>query len=369
MPEDEGEHSESENFDPALLLDRPVVASASSSSDQLEQNPRDTISSAPTSEAQSPQSNLLSTEDLLALRTQITDNMSHKRDQSDTQDAALSDRLSQAKSGQAKSAQAKSAQVKSAQAKPDSIHTSLGTSIDAQNQPVNNANQPDAEQPDFAADLPPWETASINSDAISQSDRDGSAVVASPPVLETAASPTSHSPPSEGLFEDTDTQLPADQPTDFQAEQESDSQYKAVDFEIPVHLSDGTKVVKASQLDTWSQLIEAMGLSGLTKQVAIHSMYKMQGDTVQLTVAEDKKHLVAPKIIQQLAEALSQALRHQVSVALDYGNVTDTPFAVQQAVNRMRMHYAHQTIAADPQVQLLCQTFNAEVNSGSIKPK
>lgn len=362
MPEDEQDYSESEAFDPASLLDRPVVESASPllSSDQTGQNRLDPTSPAPTTAAPSVQSNLLNTGDLLALRTQISNKVQQTREQS----SDSNDPINQMLKGNTLSARRVTASGKPPQVKPSETNTSLG----AQNTKAKNSKKRE-----LAADLPPWETASTRGSATSEPamSNEGNKDNEVSQTIELTQEPTRVSSPA--LRHAYGGELPENteyaEMTQNSAKLSMQPQHKETDFEIPFQLSDGTKVIKASQLDTWSQLIGEMGLSGLTKQVAIHSMYKVQGDTVQLTVAEDKKHLVAPNITQQLAEALSQALQHKVSVALHYGDVTDTPFAVQQAVNRMRMHYAHQTIAADPQVQLLCQTFNAEVNSGSIKPK
>lgn len=144
---------------------------------------------------------------------------------------------------------------------------------------------------------------------------------------------------------------------------------EVVDFDIPYRLSDGKKVERAAQLDTWSQLIEEMGLPGLTKQVAIHSMYKKNAEQVELTLAEDKSHLLSPSTQASLKESLCKALQQDVNVEIKLGDVTDTPYAVQQAVNKMRMQHAHQVIAQDPEVQRLCAEFDARIINDSIKPR
>lgn len=142
-----------------------------------------------------------------------------------------------------------------------------------------------------------------------------------------------------------------------------------VDFDIPHRLSDGKKVEYAKQLDTWSQLIDEMNLPGLTKQVAIHSMYQKNGDKVSLVLAEDKAHLMSPSTRESLTEALANVLQQDVSVEISTGEVSDTPYAVQQAINNMRLAHAQKFIQQDEKVAMLCNEFGAEVINESIKPR
>lgn len=385
MPEEGEDYAEPDVFDPATLLAHPAQST--------EQN---------TSEITSPDvsqddaASLINTEELLALRTQIADNIQDASDNekdvdegSEAINRALKNNVPTVKTSTAESAPSPQAQTSATQAEriADSTYSSKSDS----NNTESNAQLVNDEQ-----SAPPWETTHTNNSTADNSPESPLPDAESQAQHRNADYPVEYyqqlgaqseqpdEPEHEPVFVDTRSgwlpgmdetkseqyEVLSDGATGFASQnEESDSTYEEVDFDIPYQLNDGKKVVKASQLDTWSQLIESMGLAGLTKQIAIHSMYKMNGDAVQLTLAQDKKHLVGPQTTAHLTEALTQALRHDVSVDLEYGEVTDTPFAVQQAINRMRMQHAHKTIAVDPQVQLLCQTFNAEVISESIKPK
>jgi len=385
MPDEGEDYAEPDVFDPATLVAHPAQ--------NTEQNTSDMTSA---DASQDDAASLVNTEELLALRTQIADNIQDASDNekdvdegSEAINRALKNNVPAAKTSVAESAPSPQADTSATQAEriADSTYSSKSDS----NKSDSNAHLVSDDQ-----STPPWETTHTNNsvaddapesqlpDAESQAQHSNAEYPVEYYQQFVSQSEQPDEPEQEPVFVDTrsgwlpgmdETEtapsetLSADA-TDFASQNaESDSAYEEVDFDIPYQLNDGKKVVKASQLDTWSQLIESMGLAGLTKQIAIHSMYKMNGDAVQLTLAQDKKHLVGPQTTAHLTEALTQALRHDVSVDLEYGEVTDTPFAVQQAINRMRMQHAHKTIAADQQVQLLCQTFNAEVISESIKPK
>lgn len=387
MPDEGEDYAEPDVFDPATLVAHPAQ--------NTEQNTSEMMSA----DASQDDASLINTEELLALRTQIADNIQDASDEENDVDEgseainrALKNNVPATKTRAEESAEpALSPQAETSATQAERVADSTYSSKSDSNKSDSNAHLVSDDQ-----NAPPWETTNTNKSAADDSPESQLPDAESQSQLSNAEYPVEYyqqfvaqseqpdEPEQEPVFVDTrsgwlpgmdDTETDSSETlstdtTDFASQNaESDSAYEEVDFDIPYQLNDGKKVVKASQLDTWSQLIESMGLAGLTKQIAIHSMYKMNGDAVQLTLAQDKKHLVGPKTTAHLTEALTQALRHDVSVELEYGEVTDTPFAVQQAINRMRMQHAHKTIAADPQVQLLCQTFNAEVISDSIKPK
>lgn len=142
----------------------------------------------------------------------------------------------------------------------------------------------------------------------------------------------------------------------------------SVDFEIPFKVNN-KKVVKASQLDTWSQLIEQSGIGGLNKQLALHSNYVLQGDDVKLMVSEHQRHLFTDTALSAIEEALSETLQHDVRVSAHIGEVIDTPAAVQYAIDNMRQQRAEQTIHEDEGVKALCNAFSGSVLNETIEPR
>lgn len=142
-----------------------------------------------------------------------------------------------------------------------------------------------------------------------------------------------------------------------------------VDFDVPAFLESGEKVVAATQLDTWSQLINQMPVTALTKQLALHSAYSKQGDTVTLTLLESKPHLNSESAKQQLQQALSEALQQPVNLVVQLAKPVNTPYAVQQTINQVRQQYAQEVVNTDQTIVQLRDTFNATIVEQSIKPR
>lgn len=142
---------------------------------------------------------------------------------------------------------------------------------------------------------------------------------------------------------------------------------ESVDFEVPLFL-EGIKVIHASQIDTWSQLLTQSGLSGLPKQVALHSNYSKNQNEVTLVVSQSQSHLLNDATKLTIEEALISTLQQPLQVNLVIGEVKDTPFALQELINKKRLAYAKEAIQKDDNVNQLCETFSAKVLEESIKP-
>ena len=143
---------------------------------------------------------------------------------------------------------------------------------------------------------------------------------------------------------------------------------EVVDADIPAYLGE-VKVTKASQLDTWSQLIAQMDIAALTKQLALHSSYQIDGGQVALTLASERAHLLNQNAENQLKEALEKTLGQQIALQIQLGDPINTPYAIQQKVNQMRQQFAEQQVDQDPAIGLLMKTFAASKIEDSIKPR
>lgn len=142
-----------------------------------------------------------------------------------------------------------------------------------------------------------------------------------------------------------------------------------VDFEVPAFLSSGDKVVAAKQLDTWSQLIEQMDVTALTKQLALHSAYSKQENVVTLSLLESKQHLNTESACIQLQQALSNALQQDIKLEVVLSQPINTPFAVQQAIGQVRLKHAEHVVDSDPAIVELRNMFSASVVENSVKPR
>ncbi len=174
--------------------------------------------------------------------------------------------------------------------------------------------------------------------------------------------------------------LQSDEPIPFQEEPQTTSEFDPnshleeqvnvpVDFEVPAFLEDGQKVVHAKQLDTWSQLIEQMEITALTKQLALHSAYEKQGNRVTLQLLDSKLHLDTESARQQLTQALSNVLQQDIELQVVPTSPRNTPYAVQQRINQVRVEHAQHLVKTDENIGRLIETFSATVVPDSIKPR
>ncbi|MDC8831812.1 DNA polymerase III subunit gamma/tau [Alteromonas gilva] len=181
-----------------------------------------------------------------------------------------------------------------------------------------------------------------------------------------SGNPSGQQPATEAEASNSDTQQAARVQNDLN----NDANVSLDDYtNLPAYLENGDKLLKASQLDSWSRLIEAMPVAGLLKQVALHSLYARDGNEVTLTLDSAQQHLVNDTTAMQLSTALEEVLQSPVQVTLEYGSVSDTPFQIQQQINIMRERYARQVIQSDDVIQSVVQAFNASVLDDSIQPR
>jgi DNA polymerase-3 subunit gamma/tau len=139
--------------------------------------------------------------------------------------------------------------------------------------------------------------------------------------------------------------------------------------EISAFLPNKQKVLKALQIDGWSQLIEDIQVTALTKQLALHSSFNQQGNTVKLILLDTKVHLISDTAQQQLKEALCLALNSSIELEIELGRPINTPYALQLKVNQVRHEYAREVVKSDPGIQLLQQQFAAKVDEQSIQAR
>jgi DNA polymerase-3 subunit gamma/tau len=139
--------------------------------------------------------------------------------------------------------------------------------------------------------------------------------------------------------------------------------------EISAFLPNKQKVLNALQIDSWSQLIEDIQVTALTKQLALHSSFNQQGNTVKLILLDSKVHLISDTAQQQLKEALCLALNSPIELEIELGQPINTPYALQLKVNQVRNEYAREVVKSDPGIQLLQQQFAAKVDEQSIRAR
>ncbi|NDV93217.1 DNA polymerase III subunit gamma/tau [Alteromonas sp. 345S023] len=144
---------------------------------------------------------------------------------------------------------------------------------------------------------------------------------------------------------------------------------RSVQDELKAYLDDGTKLVHASQIDNWSQLVEQMPVAGLLKQLVLHASFSKNGEQVALEIDESQAHLLNESAKQQLLEALHHTLGENTRIEISLGSPSETPFAIQQNIQAMRQAHAHSVIETDETIQALLSTFDASVITDTVKAR
>ncbi|MDM7860248.1 DNA polymerase III subunit gamma/tau [Alteromonas sp. ASW11-36] len=143
----------------------------------------------------------------------------------------------------------------------------------------------------------------------------------------------------------------------------------AANEDIQPFLSNGDKLTSAGQIDRWSATISDLDVAGLVKQIAIHSSFVQQGDSVTLTLDNEQQHLLSDSAKNQLAQALRTRLNAPIVLSINVGEPERTPFTIQKSIDQMRHQYACEIVDSDPAIEQLLSAFNGTVLSDSIEPQ
>jgi DNA polymerase-3 subunit gamma/tau len=121
----------------------------------------------------------------------------------------------------------------------------------------------------------------------------------------------------------------------------------------------------------WNDLVGVLGLKGAARQFAgsCH-LDRSDGDVLQLTLDRARQHLYTDTLRDKLGRALADHFGRQVRVQVEIGKVGAETLAQRrdrEAAERQREAVA--TIAKDPNVAALKETFAATVDESSIRPR
>ncbi|HET9680102.1 MAG TPA: DNA polymerase III subunit gamma/tau [Gammaproteobacteria bacterium] len=118
----------------------------------------------------------------------------------------------------------------------------------------------------------------------------------------------------------------------------------------------------------WQGLISALDLSGMTRELAANCIYEHRnGNTLHLRLGENEKQLLTERSTKRLAEALSRFYQEKLNIKIATGDLPKaTPAQQAAARDKKKQQQAQESIASDPNVRALQETFNAEVDPNSI---
>ena len=120
----------------------------------------------------------------------------------------------------------------------------------------------------------------------------------------------------------------------------------------------------------WPQLVDQLGLKGMTRELAQHSACQSFIDgLLVLNLPATHRQLLMPASEQRLAQALTEKMGTAVRIRFDVvEQVGVTAAALKKEAAEMRMNNAVAAIESDPLVQELIDVFDAKLIDGSIRP-
>ena len=123
--------------------------------------------------------------------------------------------------------------------------------------------------------------------------------------------------------------------------------------------------------DDWREIVDALGLGGLVKQLAINcTMKKRDGKKIVLQIEAGHGNLINPKAKQRLQQALGEYFNidAHLDIVVSSQIKNESPAQSMQRETNERQQQAEQSINKDSFTQALKEKFNAEIIPGSVKP-
>ncbi len=136
------------------------------------------------------------------------------------------------------------------------------------------------------------------------------------------------------------------------------------------YLDNGKKLTLASQIDKWSLFVDSLDVRGLARQLLIHGRSSgIKDQCLKLEINESHHHLNEASSINTIQQALADKFQRDIELTVEYNDVSNSPYELQQKIDAMRLQYAKSTIDTDTAFQELIKAFDATVVSDSIEAR
>ncbi|MDB5988477.1 MAG: polymerase subunit gamma/tau [Nevskia sp.] len=127
----------------------------------------------------------------------------------------------------------------------------------------------------------------------------------------------------------------------------------------------------SSAADPWAQRIEALGLDGMSRQLARHCACIGEADgVIRLALDTRARHLLNDERRAALETSLGalsgQTVQLVIEIGGDDGNLSPAAREELRAIERQRA--AERAIASDPAVRAMQEAFGATIRPGSVQP-
>jgi len=120
----------------------------------------------------------------------------------------------------------------------------------------------------------------------------------------------------------------------------------------------------------WHGLVEALGLKGVTRQLALNCAYDRRvGDALHVTLGPQHAQMLSEPLVARIETALARFYREKLKLKVQVGELlAETP--AQRDAKRMaaRQHAAEESVVRDPNVQAMQEMFGASLDPESVRP-
>jgi DNA polymerase-3 subunit gamma/tau len=125
--------------------------------------------------------------------------------------------------------------------------------------------------------------------------------------------------------------------------------------------------------ENWTSTVEQIKLSALAHQLAENAAFvRTDGQQVYLTISPELNHLATDNTKQKLQTALSKQFGTDIQLKfIDQNEVSQSVSTLAQekaTFQAERQQQAVDSIASDPTIEIIKNTFNARIIEQSIKP-
>ncbi len=132
-----------------------------------------------------------------------------------------------------------------------------------------------------------------------------------------------------------------------------------------------TVPLKKNSDNNWQNMIEELGLKGLTKELAGNCVIKTQSETkIELALTPTQEHLLNASQQGRIEQALKDKYGADIALSIVLeDSENETPAEANARMERERQKAAVNSVNSDPVVQSLMDTFNGTIDQDSIQPQ
>ena len=202
----------------------------------------------------------------------------------------------------------------------------------------------------------------------------GATTQVAPQVVSQTASPIASqatSPESQPVSaQATAVQPPVAQASAVQASAAQVQQQVASQSEPQLEAAPNTPATPVQFDGDWANLVEALNLRGMVKQLAVNcTLQRKSENEVILVLSKSNEQLLNQMLHKKLEEALCSTLQQKLKLHIELGEQqVESPAKTTERNQAERQQSAEESIHQDPMVQALKENFNAEVVPNSVKP-